>query len=114
MVAPDVADTALEMLQSVEGGEEASIIGEIREEPARMVLMHTGFGSTRMIDMIVGDPLSRISQLDINTIWMNPISLQNRVGSVATLSSSFHVLTLRRLEQFSRLRLGIRSLQRFH
>lgn len=111
MVAPDVADTALEMLQSVEGGEEASIIGEIREEPARMVLMHTGFGSTRMI---VGDPLSRISQLDINTIWMNPISLQNRVGSVATLSSSFHVLTLRRLEQFSRLRLGIRSLQRFH
>jgi hydrogenase expression/formation protein HypE len=25
-----------------------------------MVLMHTGFGGTRMIDMLVGDPLPRI------------------------------------------------------
>jgi hydrogenase expression/formation protein HypE len=41
-------------------GEEAGIIGEVREEPARMVLMHTGFGGTRMIDMLVGDPLPRM------------------------------------------------------
>src|ERR687893_865796 len=60
VVAPDVADTALEALRGVEGGEEAQIIGEVREEPARMVLMHTGFGGTRMIDMLVGDPLPRI------------------------------------------------------
>jgi hydrogenase expression/formation protein HypE len=60
IVAPEVADAALEVLRSVEGGEEASIIGEVREEPARMVLMHTGFGGTRMIDMLVGDPLPRI------------------------------------------------------
>ncbi len=60
VVAPDAADTALEALQSIEGGEEASIIGEVREEPARMVLMHTQFGGTRMIDMLVGDPLPRI------------------------------------------------------
>ena len=60
IVAPEHADAALEALQSVEGGEEASIIGEVREEPARMVLMHTGFGGTRMIDMLVGDPLPRI------------------------------------------------------
>jgi hydrogenase expression/formation protein HypE len=46
--------------RGVEGGEEASIIGEVREEPARMVLMHTGFGGTRMIAMLVGDPLPRI------------------------------------------------------
>ena len=59
-VAPDHADAALEALRRVEGGEEASIIGEVREEPARMVLMHTGFGGTRMIDMLVGDPLPRI------------------------------------------------------
>jgi hydrogenase expression/formation protein HypE len=60
VVAPEVADVALEALRSVEGGEEAEIIGEVREEPARMVLMHTGFGGTRMIDMLVGDPLPRI------------------------------------------------------
>jgi hydrogenase expression/formation protein HypE len=60
VVAHEAADAALEALRSVEGGEEASIIGEVREEPARMVLMHTGFGGTRMIDMLVGDPLPRI------------------------------------------------------
>jgi hydrogenase expression/formation protein HypE len=60
VVAPEAADAALEVLRGVEGGEEASIIGEVREEPARMVLMYTGFGGTRMIDMLVGDPLPRI------------------------------------------------------
>ncbi len=38
----------------------AAIIREAREEPARMVIMHTGFGGARMIDMLVGDPLPRI------------------------------------------------------
>ncbi|MCL6438514.1 MAG: hydrogenase expression/formation protein HypE [Rubrobacteraceae bacterium] len=60
VVAPEAADAALEALRSVEGGEEAEIIGEMKEEPARMVVMHTGFGGTRMIDMLVGDPLPRI------------------------------------------------------
>ncbi len=60
VVSPKAADSALEALRSVEGGEEAEIIGEVREEPARMVLMHTQFGGTRMIDMLVGDPLPRI------------------------------------------------------
>ena len=60
VVAPEAADAALETLRGVEGGEEAEIIGEVRKEPARMVLMHTGFGGTRMIDMLVGDPLPRI------------------------------------------------------
>jgi len=60
VVAPESADAALESLQNIDGGEEASIIGEVREEPARMVIMHTQFGGTRMIDMLVGDPLPRI------------------------------------------------------
>src|ERR671921_132037 len=60
VVAPELADAALEALRGVEGGEEAQIIGEVRQEPARMVIMHTGFGGTRMIDMLVGDPLPRI------------------------------------------------------
>ena len=60
VVAPESADIALESLRGVEGGEDAQIIGEVSEEPARMVIMHTQFGGTRMIDMLVGDPLPRI------------------------------------------------------
>jgi hydrogenase expression/formation protein HypE len=60
VVAPEVADAALESLRNTDGGQDASIIGEVREEPARMVVMHTQFGGTRMIDMLVGDPLPRI------------------------------------------------------
>ena len=60
VVAPESADAALEALRNTEGGEGAQIIGEVREEPARMVVMHTQFGGTRMIDMLVGDPLPRI------------------------------------------------------
>jgi hydrogenase expression/formation protein HypE len=40
--------------------QKTAIIGKVREEPARMVLMHTQFDGTRMIDMLVGDPLPRI------------------------------------------------------
>jgi hydrogenase expression/formation protein HypE len=51
---------AFQASNKVKGQEKAAIIGEIREEPARMVLMHTGFGGTRMIDMLVGGPLPRV------------------------------------------------------
>lgn len=60
VVAPERAEAALAALQNTPGGEEAAIIGEVREEPARMVLMHTQFGGRRMIDMLIGDPLPRI------------------------------------------------------
>jgi hydrogenase expression/formation protein HypE len=60
VVAPEMADLAVQALRSVPGGEEAAVIGEIAEEPARMVLMHTQFGGTRMVDMLIGDPLPRI------------------------------------------------------
>jgi hydrogenase expression/formation protein HypE len=48
---------ALEASNMFEKQVKAAIIGE---EPARIVIMHTGFGGTRMIDMLVGDPLPRI------------------------------------------------------
>jgi hydrogenase expression/formation protein HypE len=60
VLAPESADAALEVLRATEGGRDAQIIGEVREEPGRMVVMHTQFGGTRMIDMLVGDPLPRI------------------------------------------------------
>jgi len=60
VVAPERAEEALAALRATAGGEQAQIIGEVCSEPARMVLMHTAFGGTRMIDMLVGDPLPRI------------------------------------------------------
>jgi hydrogenase expression/formation protein HypE len=54
------ADRALAALHAVPGGERAALIGEVRAEPARTVLGVTGYGGTRAIDMLVGDPLPRI------------------------------------------------------
>jgi hydrogenase expression/formation protein HypE len=60
LVAADAADRALAAVQAVPGGEAATLIGEVREEPAAAVLGETGYGGTRIIDMLVGDPLPRI------------------------------------------------------
>jgi hydrogenase expression/formation protein HypE len=60
VIAPELADAALEALRAVPGGEEAVIIGEVRDEPARTVLGIASYGGTRVIDMLVGDPLPRI------------------------------------------------------
>ena len=60
VVAPDYADATLEALRRTKGGEEAEIIGEIREQPAGAVLVTTLYGSNRIVDMLVGDPLPRI------------------------------------------------------
>ena len=60
VVAPEVADAALNALHQVSGGDQACIIGEIREQPAGAVLITTQYGGSRIIDMLVGDPLPRI------------------------------------------------------
>ncbi len=36
------------------------ILGELREQPAGAVLATTQYGGSRMVDMLVGDPLPRI------------------------------------------------------
>jgi hydrogenase expression/formation protein HypE len=59
-VAPERADAALAALQMLDGGRDAAIIGEVREEPPGRVLGKTAFGGHRMIDMLIGDPLPRI------------------------------------------------------
>ena len=41
-------------------GEQAVLIGEVREQPAATVLGTNEYGGTRVIDMLVGDPLPRI------------------------------------------------------
>ena len=60
VVAPELADAALEALQATPGGGEVRLIGEIREQPAGSVLVTTRYGGTRIVDMLVGDPLPRI------------------------------------------------------
>jgi hydrogenase expression/formation protein HypE len=60
VIAPESADQALAALREVPGGEEARFIGELREQPAGAVLVTTRYGGTRIVDMLVGDPLPRI------------------------------------------------------
>jgi len=60
VIAPDAADRALDAVRQTPGGEDARVIGEIREQPATAVLIATEYGGTRIIDMLVGDPLPRI------------------------------------------------------
>ncbi len=60
VVAHEYADAALKALNLAPGGERAQIIGEVREQPAGAVLITTGYGGSRIIDMLVGDPLPRI------------------------------------------------------
>ncbi len=59
-VAPHAADSALAALRSAPGCEDAVEIGEVRTEPPGLVLVETGFGGRRVMDMLVGDPLPRI------------------------------------------------------
>jgi hydrogenase expression/formation protein HypE len=59
-VAPDAVDAALAALQGVHGFERAAEIGEVKTEPAGMVLVNTAFGGRRVMDQLVGDPLPRI------------------------------------------------------
>jgi hydrogenase expression/formation protein HypE len=60
VVAPDCAERALAALRATPGGEEAVLVGEVRDEPAAAVLVTTKYGGSRIVDMLVGDPLPRI------------------------------------------------------
>jgi len=60
VVAREYAGAALEALRRTPGGHEAAIIGRIEEQPAATVLGARPYGGTRVIDMLVGDPLPRI------------------------------------------------------
>jgi hydrogenase expression/formation protein HypE len=60
VVAAEYAELAMNALTLADGGEEARIIGEVREQPASAVLVTTRYGGSRIIDMLVGDPLPRI------------------------------------------------------
>jgi hydrogenase expression/formation protein HypE len=60
VVAPEEAKEALTALRSHPLGGDATRIGEIHAEPPGIVVLRTTLGGTRIVDMLVGDPLPRI------------------------------------------------------
>ena len=60
IVDPEYTDAALAAVQRIRGGEAAAIVGEVRAEPARLLVSISAYGSARVVDMLVGDPLPRI------------------------------------------------------
>ncbi len=60
IVAAEDADTALASLRGHRLGVDAVLLGEIRAEPGGLVLLDTTLGGSRIVDMLVGDPLPRI------------------------------------------------------
>jgi hydrogenase expression/formation protein HypE len=60
VVPPDEAEAAVTALRSHPLGAAAGIVGEIVEQPEGVVALRTAFGGSRIVDMLVGDPLPRI------------------------------------------------------
>jgi hydrogenase expression/formation protein HypE len=60
VVDGDRADEALAALQAHPLGTGAAVIGRMKDDPPGLVLLRTQFGGTRIVDMLVGDPLPRI------------------------------------------------------
>jgi len=59
-VAGEAAEVALAAMKNDPLGREAAIVGTVRAESPGLVLLKTQFGGTRIVDMLVGDPLPRI------------------------------------------------------
>ncbi|NTU89895.1 MAG: hydrogenase expression/formation protein HypE [Actinobacteria bacterium] len=59
VVPAQEAEAALNAMRASRYGEEAAIIGKV-EEGTGKVFLHTAFGSTRVLDMLVGEQLPRI------------------------------------------------------
>lgn len=60
VVPPPQAEAALAAMQAHPLGAHAAIVGEITDEPSGLVMMRTTIGGTRIVDLLVGDPLPRI------------------------------------------------------
>jgi hydrogenase expression/formation protein HypE len=54
------ADQALAALRAHPLGAQAAVIGQVTDGPAGLVTLKTAFGGTRIVDLLVGDPLPRI------------------------------------------------------
>jgi len=59
-VAPKAAEAVLAVMRSMEYGENSCIIGEVVADHPGKVVLETIIGSSRMVDMLHGEPLPRI------------------------------------------------------
>jgi hydrogenase expression/formation protein HypE len=53
-------EIALEAMRSDPAGRDAKAVGRVLSDPRGTVLLQTKFGGTRIVDLLVGDPLPRI------------------------------------------------------
>ncbi len=60
VVPPEAAPRVLAAMRAHPAGRNAAVIGEVAEEPCGMVILRTGFGGERIVDMLVGEQLPRI------------------------------------------------------
>ncbi|MEO6626570.1 MAG: hydrogenase expression/formation protein HypE [Burkholderiaceae bacterium] len=60
LVPAAAAGRVLAAMRAHPAGSHAAIIGEVTEQPAGVVVLHTGFGGQRIVDMLVGEQLPRI------------------------------------------------------
>lgn len=60
IVADEVSESILARMRENDYGRDACIIGEVKAEPQGIVAMVTGFGGTRIVDMLAGEQLPRI------------------------------------------------------
>jgi hydrogenase expression/formation protein HypE len=59
-VSGHAAESALQAMRAHPLGQGSAIVGSVKEDPAGLVLLKTQFGGTRIVDLLVGDPLPRI------------------------------------------------------
>ena len=60
IVAPEAAPRVLAAMRAHPAGRGSAVIGQVAEEPRGMVVLRTGFGGDRIVDMLVGEQLPRI------------------------------------------------------
>lgn len=60
VVDREEAEKVLDRMRGHRDGKEAQIIGEVVAEHPRMVVMRTGIGGTRIVDLMMGEQLPRI------------------------------------------------------
>jgi hydrogenase expression/formation protein HypE len=60
IVSAEIAEQLVSRMKQNRYGPDACIIGEVKAEPRGIVSMRTGFGGTRIVDMLVGEQLPRI------------------------------------------------------
>jgi len=60
VVGPEDAPRILDVMHNTKYGKEAVVIGQVEESPPGRLLLKTGLGSTRIVDLLAGEMLPRI------------------------------------------------------